>query len=182
MISVASELISVTGVLEFAKEKDFGLLRMVRPSSSKSVYVSASQIKRFDLREADTVSGYVRPPKQNEQFFSLMKVSAINGVDPLHVKERPHFKSLTPIHPNRKITLENHHNCVGTRIIDLFSPIGFGQRGLIVAPPKAGKTSLLKEIAKGIEYNHPHAKLIILGVFAYPPEKGDKQNYSFNDM
>lgn len=132
-----------------------------------------TQIKKFDLREGDLVSGYARPPRDNEQFYSLMKISEINGIDPLHLKERPHFKALTPIHPNKKITLENETHCLGTRIIDLFSPIGFGQRGLIVAPPKAGKTSLLKEIAKGIEQNHPHATLIILLIDERPEEVTD---------
>lgn len=173
MISIAADVVSVTGLLEFAKERDFGLIRMVEPSNSKDVYVSASQIKKFNLREADTVSGYVRSPKENEKFYSLMKISKINGVDPLHLKERPHFKSLTPIHPNRKISLENCHNCLGTRIIDLFTPIGFAQRGLIVAPPKAGKTTLIKDIAKGIAHNHPHAKLIILLIDERPEEVTD---------
>lgn len=173
MISVASEVISVTGFLEFTKEKDFGLLRMIGSSSEKNGYVSPSQIKKFDLREGDLVSGYARPPRDNEQFYSLMKISEINGIDPLLIRDRPHFKALTPIHPNKKVTLENDNNCLGTRIIDLFSPVGFGQRGLIVAPPKTGKTSLLKEIAKGIEHNHPHATLIILLIDERPEEVTD---------
>lgn len=133
------------GVLEIIPSEGFGFLRPINYSpSSEDIYISASQIRRFDLRNGDKVSGKVRPPKENERYFGLLHVEAVNGEDPEIAKERVHFPALTPLYPNRQMKLETTSNNIATRIMDLIAPVGFGQRGLIVAPPKAGKTVLLK--------------------------------------
>ncbi|MYL61423.1 transcription termination factor Rho, partial [Virgibacillus halodenitrificans] len=141
--------------------------------SAEDIYISASQIRRFDLRNGDKVSGKVRPPKENERYYGLLHVDAVNGDDPETAKERVHFPALTPLYPDRLMKLENSTKNLSTRIIDLMTPVGFGQRGLIVAPPKAGKTMLLKQIANSISENHPDAKLIILLVDERPEEVTD---------
>ncbi|EAE4152463.1 transcription termination factor Rho, partial [Listeria monocytogenes] len=132
-----------------------------------------SQIRRFELRTGDKVSGKVRPPKENERYFGLLHVEAVNGENPEVAKERVHFPGLTPLYPDRQIHLETGKNPISTRTIDLISPIGFGQRGLIVAPPKAGKTVLLKEIANAITTNHPESELIVLLIDERPEEVTD---------
>ena len=162
------------GVLEIIQSEGFGFLRPINYSpSSQDIYISASQIRRFDLRNGDKVSGKVRPPKENERYFGLLQVEAVNGEDPEVAKERVHFPGLTPLYPDRHIRLETSPTQLSTRIMDLVAPVGFGQRGLVVAPPKAGKTMLLKEIANSITTNHPEAELIVLLIDERPEEVTD---------
>lgn len=162
------------GILDIVAQQDFGFLRPINYTpSQEDVYISASQIKRFGLRNGDKITGTARPPKPSERYYGLMHVTYVNGKDPEESKERPHFPALTPLYPDRKITLETTTERVSSRIIDIISPIGFGQRGLIVAPPKAGKTSLLKEIANGISTNYPEAELILLLIDERPEEVTD---------
>lgn len=162
------------GVLEIIQSEGFGFLRPINYSpSSQDIYISASQIRRFDLRNGDKVSGKVRPPKENERYFGLLQVEAVNGEDPEVAKERVHFPGLTPLYPDRHIKLETTPDRLSTRIMDLVAPVGFGQRGLIVAPPKAGKTMLLKQIANSITTNHPEAELIVLLIDERPEEVTD---------
>lgn len=162
------------GVLDIIPSEGFGFLRPINySSSSEDIYISASQIRRFDLRTGDKVSGKARPPKENERYFGLLQVEAVNGEDPEVAKERVHFPGLTPLYPDRQIKLETEKFPLSTRTIDMIAPIGFGQRGLIVAPPKAGKTILLKEIANSITKNHPEAELIMLLIDERPEEVTD---------
>ncbi|MEK4424012.1 transcription termination factor Rho [Solibacillus sp. FSL K6-1523] len=162
------------GVLEIISTEGFGFLRPINYSPSKEdIYISASQIRRFGLRNGDKVSGKVRPPKENERYYGLLQVDAVNGEDPEVAKERVHFPALTPLYPDRHIKLETSPTQLSTRIMDLVAPVGFGQRGLIVAPPKAGKTSLLKEIANSITTNYPQAELIVLLIDERPEEVTD---------
>ncbi|MFW6265951.1 MAG: transcription termination factor Rho [Halanaerobiales bacterium] len=162
------------GVLEIINNEGYGFLR---PSkylpSSDDIYISASQIRRFDLRTGDVVSGQVREPKESERYFALLRIEAVNFQDPEKAKNRPHFEDLTPLYPREKYTLEHKPDDISTRLIDLISPIGKGQRGLIVSPPKAGKTVLLKKIANGIRYNFPETKLMILLIDERPEEVTD---------
>ncbi|WP_301107298.1 transcription termination factor Rho [Sporosarcina sp.] len=162
------------GVLEIIQSEGYGFLRPINySSSSEDIYISASQIRRFDLRNGDKVTGKVRPPKENERYYGLLQVEAVNGQNPEVARERVHFPALTPLYPERQIQLETTKNNISTRIMDLVSPVGFGQRGLIVAPPKAGKTMLLKEIANAITTNHPEAELIVLLIDERPEEVTD---------
>lgn len=162
------------GVLEIIQSEGYGFLRPINySSSSEDIYISASQIRRFDLRNGDKVTGKVRPPKENERYYGLLQVEAVNGQNPEVARERVHFPALTALYPDRQIKLETTANHISTRIMDLVSPIGFGQRGLIVAPPKAGKTTLLKEIANAITKNHPEAELIVLLIDERPEEVTD---------
>jgi len=153
------------GVLEIVQE-GIGFLRSdhLLPGPN-DVYVSQSQIRRFGLRTGDYVIGQVRPPKETEKYFSLLKVEAVNGLDPEESKERPHFDSLTPIFPDQQFRLETKPEILTTRLLDLLAPIGRGQRGLIVSPPKAGKTTVLKHIANGIttNYNDVHLMVVLIG-------------------
>ncbi|MCH4168415.1 MAG: transcription termination factor Rho [Streptococcaceae bacterium] len=159
---------------ETSRTEVFGLLRPINYSQSEEdVYVSNSQITRFGLREGDLVSGKVRPPKGREKNYGLMQVEAVNGKNPEDAKERPHFPALTALYPERQIKLETTAGRLSTRMIDLFAPIGFGQRGLIVAPPKAGKTSIIKEVANGVSENYPEAELIVLLIDERPEEVTD---------
>ena len=133
------------GVLEIIQSEGYGFLRPINYSpSSEDIYISASQIRRFDLRNGDKVSGKVRPPKESERYYGLLHVEAVNGEDPEVARERVHFPALTPLYPERHIKLETNPTNLSTRIMDLVSPVGFGQRGLIVAPPKAGKTIIIE--------------------------------------
>lgn len=162
------------GILEIIPSEGFGFLRPINYSpSAEDIYISASQIRRFDLRNGDKVSGKVRPPKENERYYGLLHVDAVNDEDPETSKERVHFPALTALYPDRFMKLETETNKVSTRILDMMAPVGFGQRGLIVSAPKAGKTMLLKEIANSISKNHPTAKLIILLVDERPEEVTD---------
>ena len=164
----------VEGVLDINRAEGFGFLRPINYSSSQEdIYISSSQIRRFDLRNGDLVSGTARPPRQGEKFNGLMQVGFVNGKDPEEAKERDHFPGLTPLYPEKQMVLETTRGRIASRMLDLICPIGFGQRGLIVAPPKAGKTSLLKEIANGITTNYPEAELIILLIDERPEEVTD---------
>ena len=161
------------GVLEII-EDGFGFLRGQRfLPGSDDIYVSQSQIRRFGLRTGDRVSGQVRPPKDNEKFFSLLRVEAVNGIDPEIARRRPSFDTLTPIFPLEQINLETQPNILSTRLLDLVAPIGRGQRGLIVSPPKAGKTLLLKAIANGITANNPDMHLMVCLIGERPEEVTD---------
>ncbi|WP_050616614.1 transcription termination factor Rho [Bacillus testis] len=171
------------GVLEIIPSEGFGFLRPINYSpSSEDIYISASQIRRFDLRNGDKVSGKVRPPKENERYYGLLHVEAVNGDDPETAKERVHFPGLTPLYPNRQIKLETTQRNLSTRIMDILAPVGFGQRGLIVAPPKAGKTMLIKEIANAITTNHPEAELIVLLIDERPEEVTDIERSVAGDV
>jgi transcription termination factor Rho len=161
------------GVLEIIQD-GIGFLRAnnLRPGA-EDVYVSQSQIRRFALRTGDLVIGQVRPPKDNEKYFGLLRVEAVNGLDPELTKQRPQFHELTPIFPNRRYTLETKSNILATRLIDLLAPVGRGQRGLIVSPPKAGKTTILKQIANGISANSPDVHLMVVLTGERPEEVTD---------
>jgi transcription termination factor Rho len=167
-------LLFMEGILEIIPSEGFGFLRPINYSpSSEDIYISASQIRRFDLRNGDSVSGKVRPPKENERYYGLLHVEAVNGEDPDSAKERVHFPALTPLYPEVKMALETEPKNISSRIIDMIAPVGFGQRGLIVAPPKAGKTMLLKQIANSITSNHPETELIVLLIDERPEEVTD---------
>ncbi|KRN09968.1 transcription termination factor Rho [Liquorilactobacillus mali KCTC 3596 = DSM 20444] len=165
----------MSGVLDISTQQDgFGFLRPINyGSSQEDIYISSSQIRRFGLRNGDLVAGKVRQPKPNEHYYGMMHVDSVNGKHPEEAKERPHFPALTALYPTKQLKLETTQNVLSTRILDLFAPIGFGQRGLIVAPPKAGKTSLLKAIANGITQNFPQVKLIVLLIDERPEEVTD---------
>ncbi|NEF85675.1 transcription termination factor Rho [Ligilactobacillus murinus] len=169
------------GVLEiFYDEGGYGFLRPLNYSQSKEdIYVSASQIKRFGLRNGDEVVGKVRPPRQNvaNDRYGMLYIDSVNGKSPEEAEGRPHFPALTAKYPDRRLLLEYEQKKLSTRVIDLFSPIGFGQRGLIVAPPKAGKTTFLKDIAAGISKNHPQAKLLVVLIDERPEEVTDLEEY-----
>ncbi|MGP4069343.1 transcription termination factor Rho [Halobacillus sp. B29] len=171
------------GILEIIPSEGFGFLRPINYSpSAEDIYISASQIRRFDLRNGDKVSGKVRPPKENERYYGLLHVDAVNGEDPDSAKERVHFPALTPLYPDRHMKLETESKKLSTRVMDVISPVGYGQRGLIVAPPKAGKTMLLKQMANSITTNHPDAKLIILLVDERPEEVTDIERSVHSDV
>ncbi len=158
------------GILEIMNE-GFGFLRTSGYLPGENdIYISPSQIRRFNLSVGDIVSGQVRPPKEGERYYALLKIEAVNHEDPELSKERIDFQNLTPLFPEKMIKLENKSSGLSTRIIDLFSPIGKGQRGLIVSPPKAGKTILLEKIANGITINHPEINLMVLLVDERPEE------------
>ncbi|MBQ6388011.1 MAG: transcription termination factor Rho [Mogibacterium sp.] len=163
----------VEGILEIA-EDGFGFLRFDNfLTSSKDIYVSNSQIRRFGLRTGDKILGITRKPRANERFGALLYVKTVNGMDPMASKRRPHFDNLTPIFPDQKIVLETSSIDLSTRVMDLVAPIGRGQRGLIVAQPKAGKTVLLKKIAAAVEQKYPDIELIVLLVDERPEEVTD---------
>ncbi len=163
------------GVLEIMPD-GYGFLRPLKYLPSKDdIYVSPSQIRRFDLRSGDMVSGQVRHPKDGERYFALLRVEAVNGRNPELSSERLYFEALTPLYPQERIALETTKENVATRLIDLIAPIGKGQRGLIVASPKAGKTVLLKQIANSITHNNPDIKLIVLLIDERPEEVTDMQ-------
>ena len=164
-----------SGVLDILSE-GYGFLRSTNYTSGPDdIYVSPSQIKRFDIREGDVVSGQIRPPKENENYFALLKVETVNEEDPEKARERTVFENLTPLFPQKRIVLENNSGDISTRLIDLICPIGKGQRGLIVAPPKTGKTIFLQKIAHGIAANHPEIELIVLLSDERPEEVTDMQ-------
>jgi len=163
-----------SGIIDILAE-GYGFLRSNYLSGPDDIYVSPSQIKRFNLREGDTVSGQIRPPKDNENYFALLKVENVNGEDPEKARERTVFGNLTALHPRERITLETISKEISTRLIDLISPLGKGQRGLIVAPPKTGKTILLQKIANAISTNYPKIDLIVLLIDERPEEVTDMQ-------
>ena len=170
-------IIESEGVLEimqdgygFLRSSDYNYL-----SSPDDIYVSQSQIKLFGLKTGDTVHGTVRPPKDGEKYFPLIKVNKINGLDPEVVRDRVSFEHLTPLFPEEKFNISSKESTISTRIIDLFSPIGKGQRGMIVSQPKTGKTMLLKDVANAIAANHPEVFQIILLIDERPEEVTDMQ-------
>ena len=163
------------GVLEILSE-GFGFLRSTDSNylpGPDDIYVSPSQIKKFGLRTGDTTSGQIRPPKDNEKYFALLKVESINFDDPGVVRDKIIFDNLTPIYPNERAMLETVHDNLSTRVMDLFTPIGKGQRGLIVAPPRTGKTMLLQSIANSLTRNHKEIYLIVLLIDERPEEVTD---------
>lgn len=165
----------VEGVLEKLPD-GFGFLRSRLydyTSSPDDVYVSPSQIRRFGLRNGDIVRGVIRKLREEERYFALLKVSQVNFEDPMKLTDRPHFDNLVPVYPHDKFLLEFDPTAIATRLMDLFTPIGKGQRGLIVAPPKVGKTMLLKELARAIMKNHPDTFLIVLHIDERPEEVAD---------
>jgi transcription termination factor Rho len=170
-------LIFGSGVLEILPE-GYGFLRSPNYNylpGPDDIYVSPSQIKRFDLRTGDTVSGQVRPPKESERYFALLRVEAVNLENPETSKSKILFDNLTPLYPQEKIKLEYNAEELSTRVMDLLCPVGKGQRGLIVSPPKAGKTMLLQRIANAITTNHPEIYLIILLIDERPEEVTDME-------
>jgi transcription termination factor Rho len=165
------------GVLEVLSD-GYGFLRSSDYNylpSPDDIYVSPSQIKRFSLRTGDHVSGQVRPPKEGERFFALLRVEAVNGKDPEEIRGRTLFDNLTPLHPTKRLKLESAPGEYSMRIMDLLAPTGKGQRGLIVSPPKTGKTVLLQKIANSISRNHPEVKMIMLLIDERPEEVTDMQ-------
>lgn len=169
----AEGLIFSQGVLEIMPD-GYGFLRRVNYlPHDEDIYISASQIRRFGLRTGDLVSGKVRPPKENERYYALLQVKAVNRGDPEKAADRPVFTELTPIHPQEQLMLEKAPDDFDTRIIDLLIPVGKGQRGLIVSPPKAGKTMLLKKIANSLTENYPDLELIVLLIDERPEEVTD---------
>lgn len=161
------------GVLEILPE-GFGFLRVDNYTPGPDdIYVSASQIRRFNLRTGDLVSGQVRPPKDNEKYFALLKIQAVNFADPESLQDRAVFEELTPIYPNERLRMETDSKEITMRLVDILAPIGKGQRGMIVSPPKAGKTTILKKIANSISTNHPEVDLMVLLIDERPEEVTD---------
>lgn len=170
-------LITSGGVLEVLPD-GYGFLRSVDYNylpSADDIYVSPSQIKRFMLRTGDTIKGQVRPPKEAERFYAMLKVETVNYLEPEYIKDRLNFDNLTPLYPDSRLKLEVAPSQYSMRIVDLLCPIGKGQRGLIVSPPKSGKTVLLQEMANSITRNHPEVKLIVLLIDERPEEVTDMQ-------
>jgi transcription termination factor Rho len=170
------------GVLEmmpdgygFLRSSDYNYL-----SSPDDVYVSPSQIKHFGVKTGDTITGYVRPPKEGEKYFALLKVDTVNGRNPEEVRDRVPFDYLTPLFPYEKFNLYTKPDIYSTRMMDLFTPLGKGQRGLIVAQPKVGKTMLLKEVANAIATNHPECYLMVVLIDERPEEVTDMERSGFN--
>lgn len=171
------EVLYGEGVLEILPD-GFGFLRSPNYnylSSAEDIYVSPAQIRRFDLKKGDTLCGTIRPPKDKEKYFALLKVDKINGKSPEKAKERILFENLTPLYPNERIVMETTKDKLSTRVLDLAAPIGKGQRGLIVAPPRTGKTILLQSIANAIATNNPEIILIVLLIDERPEEVTDMQ-------
>lgn len=177
-----SGLLFRRGVLEILPD-GWGFLRgqNFQPAAN-DIYVSQSQIKRFGLKTGDLITGQVRPPKDNEKYYGLLRVQVVNGLDPDTARQRRNFDELTPIYPNERLKLETEPKQISTRLIDLVAPVGKGQRGLIVAPPKAGKTMLLKSIANAITRNHPEVFLIVLLIDERPEEVTDMRRSVDGDV
>ncbi len=171
------------GVLEVLPD-GFGFLRSPENNylpSSTDIYVSPAQIRKLGLRTGDTIAGEVRPPKENEKYYALVKVHAINWEPAEKAKERPLFDQLTPLHPTERFRLEHDPSELATRVVDLITPVGKGQRGLIVAPPRAGKTVLLQKMANAIKTNYPNTYLIILLIDERPEEVTDMKRNTLAD-
>jgi len=168
-------LLFISGILEITSE-GYGFLRVDNYTpGADDVYVSPSQIRRFAMRTGDEILGQVRPPKDGERYFALLKVLAINLTDPELAAQRPCFDDLTPIYPKRRLHLETDPTNYTMRLMDILSPLGFGQRGLIVSPPKAGKTTVLKMLANAIAENHPDTEIIVLLIDERPEEVTDME-------
>jgi len=170
--SYSGDTIKVTGMLEVLT--DYGVIRQSEKTAEdelpRDVYISHSQIKRFNLRMGDTITGLARPPKETERYLSLLKIETVGGMNPEKARKRPAFAKLTPIFPNEWLKLETKPDVISTRLVDLISPIGKGQRAMIVAPPKAGKTFLLLDIANGITTNYPDIILLVALIGERPEE------------
>lgn len=170
------------GILELHAD-GYGFLRSANYlTGDDDIYVSPSQIRRFNLGTGDKIYGITRPPKSGERYRALLYVKSVNGENPETATKRPDFETLTPIFPNKRITLETNHSELSTRLLDLIAPIGKGQRGMIVAPPKAGKTTFLKKIANGIAQNHPEIEIIILLIDERPEEVTDMKRSVKGDV
>jgi len=169
----------VTGILDIANEGS-GLLRPKIAPSSDDIYISSSQIRRFNLRNGDEVTGLARRPKENERYWGLLKLTKVNGVEIEKMKDRPDFEKLLAIYPDKQIKIATGSDVMTTRMIDLVAPIGFGQRGLIVSPPKAGKTWLLKDIIEGIAKNYPEVHLMAVLIGERPEEVTDITRHMAN--
>lgn len=168
----------VEGVLDVKPGDSYGFLRPINYSpSQEDIYISNSQIRRFELRNGDLVAGPARPAKAGERYYGLMQITSVNGKDPEEAKERDHFPGLTPLYPDRQIKMEYAASAIANRMIDAIVPMGFGQRALIVAPPKAGKTTILKEMANGISRNYPDAELMVLLIDERPEEVTDIERH-----
>ncbi|CCJ34731.1 Transcription termination factor Rho [Caloramator australicus RC3] len=167
---------TVEGIFELIENQSYGFLRLDNyQQGPRDVYVSPSQIRKFNLRTGDKVKGKARIPNETEKYRALLYLQEINGLPPEKIQGRKAFENLTPIYPTKRLTLETSGNELATRLIDILAPIGRGQRGLIVAPPKAGKTVLLKKIANAITRNHPDVELIVLLIDERPEEVTDMQ-------
>jgi len=162
----------VFGILDIQRE-GHGFLRPKFRASERDIYISSSQIRRFWLRAGDLVEGVGRPPKDNERYYGLLRIEKVNGVPADESTRRPYFDDLTPIYPDRQIVFSTKKLPLSTRIIDLISPIGFGQRGMIVSPPKAGKTTIMKDLATGITANYPKSHIIAVLIGERPEEVTD---------
>ncbi len=160
------------GVLEIMNE-GIGFLRTNYQVSQDDVYVSQAQLRRYDLRSGDLVIGHVRPPRDSERHYGLLKVETVNGITPDEARHRPNFESLTPIFPDKRFDLESDRSILSTRLINLIAPIGRGQRGMIVSPPKAGKTTILKQLANAISTRNPDVHLIMALIGERPEEVTD---------
>ena len=182
-VSAQQSLVS-SGILEIMDE-GYGFLRQINylPATG-DVYISQSQIRRFGLRTGDTVTGQVRPPKEGERYFGLVRVEKVNGLetDQVHARYRAQFEYLTPIFPEQQVVLETDSVNLSTRMVDLFAPIGLGQRGLIVSPPKAGKTTILKQIAHSVSLNKPDAVLMVVLIGERPEEVTDMRRAVDGDV
>ncbi|MFN0065424.1 MAG: transcription termination factor Rho [Chlamydiales bacterium] len=173
------ELLLGEGVLEVLPD-GFGFLRSPTYNylpSAEDIYVSPAQIRRFDLKKGDTILGTIRSPKEKEKYFALLKVDKINGLHPDKARDRVFFENLTPLYPNERLVMETYKDRLSERVLDLAAPIGKGQRGLIVAPPRTGKTIMLQNIAHSIATNHPEATLIVLMIGERPEEVTDMQRH-----
>lgn len=171
------EVLYGDGVLEILPD-GFGFLRSPNYNylpSAEDIYVSPAQIRRFDLKKGDSVSGAIRPPKDKEKYFALIKVDKINFQSPEKAKERIHFENLTPLYPDKRLVMETSKENISMRVVDLISPVGKGQRGLIVAPPRSGKTVILQQIANSVALNNPECILMVLLIDERPEEVTEMQ-------
>lgn len=183
MQSLIQDADTVEGIFEHIDSQSYGFLRIDNyQQGQRDIYVSPSQIRKFGLRTGDKIKGKARFPKETERYKALVYLQEVNGVGPEKIIRRRHFDSLTPIYPEKKINLETIGSDMSTRIIDLLSPIGLGQRGMIVAPPKAGKTVLIKKIANSITRNHPDIELIVLLIDERPEEVTDMKRSIKGDV
>ena len=180
----AQQFLIASGILEVMDE-GYGFLRQVNSiGGSGDVYISQSQIRRFGLKTGDTVTGQVRPPKEGERYFGLVRVETVNNLDPdqLNTRSQVQFEYLTPIFPEDMVVLETDSTNLSTRMVDLFAPIGLGQRGLIVSPPKAGKTTILKQIAHSVAENCPEAVLMVVLIGERPEEVTEMRRAVYGDV
>ena len=183
-VASAQQSLVSSGILE-TMDEGYGFLRQIASHPpTGDVYISQSQIRRFGLRTGDTVTGQVRPPKEGERYFGLVRVERVNGLatDQVHARYRSQFEHLTPIFPEKQIILETERTNLASRMVDLFAPIGLGQRGLIVSPPKAGKTTMLKHIAQGVSVNCPEAILMVVLIGERPEEVTDMRRAVKGDV